>query len=254
MCISDTVCCKSLRLSTSQCDSHQHQHLVCTGIQPPPLVVNSGTASCAPNLTASHPGSTMSWGDPFPCNLKASVQHHLEQQEPDPLCPARFAICAACCRHAASLVVFGDPHRFEERWRERRRAIHEAPIFPAATAASSSNVASAAGPAKASKSGTHLPKAPANQSRQHGARPGVPPTEPRPQQSARPHGTQSAGKANKLLQKARSLGLNQGGVLKPGSSASSAGSRSGSKHMLSQTGKLSRLRLGAKLVLADVPA
>ncbi|KAK9861207.1 hypothetical protein WJX84_011653 [Apatococcus fuscideae] len=49
------------------------------------------------------------------------------------------------------------------------------------------------------------------------------------------------------------LGLQSAGVAKRKSSSLGLDSKSGSRHAISQAGKLSRIRLGAKLVLGDVP-
>ena len=212
------------------------------------------------------------------------------------------------CRQAASLVVFGNPARFDERWRERRRAIHQAPIFapsapvarhrgPTAAAPSASlNTSGAAAtstlPPKSPKSDPAAPQSSAaahgsdahasaepcihqaqisgsasgddlahghHEHGQHSAGCSKPDSSaaqagrPNSGQSSAPSAKQSAWAAN-LGAKGSKLGLKAAaGVRKPISALRHAGSKLGSKHGRAQAGKLSRIRLGAKLVLGNVP-
>ncbi len=164
-------------------------------------------------------------------------------------------------RQTASLVVFGDPQRFDQRWRDRRRAIHQAPIFPAAPSSAST---SASDPAAcrmnlqpSSQPGQRPAEAAADLA--GGSMPGSCRSghgsagmSSRPAAGAQLHSSRS--KASGLtLSKRSSLGLQSAGVLKRRLGSSLVSSKAGSKHALSQAGKLSRIRLGAKLVLGDVP-
>ena len=215
------------------------------------------------------------------------------------------------CRQVASLVVFGQPARFDKKWRERRRAIHHAPIFaPAASHSSSKAPAAQSSTGLSRGSSATLPsgslpalRVEAPSASVHHCSTAGPSTDAHPSAGSalssihhtaagcsqrgdalrHQQGLQSAGNptarghtaqtgnshpghslplssqhkpplAATPGRSALSLGLKASGVQKHLSAMRKSGSKSGRKHGLMQAGKLSRIRLGAKLVLGDVPA
>ena len=205
-------------------------------------------------------------------------------------------------------MVFGQPSRFDEKWRERRRAIHHAPIFAPAVArpgskphaaqsstgpssGSSAALPSASLPASEGPSASdhlcstagpsidaHPSAEPALSSIHHTAAcssersdslrhqqgqqsAGIPTARGHAAQAGSSHPGHSLAPSSKHKppwalsgSSALSLGLKTPGLQKHMSAMRSSGSKSGQKHGLKQAGKLSRIRLGAKLVLGDVPA